>query len=107
MSNARSPSVRLVVCVRNDGYSASLEPRKLYVCVPDRAAAAHRLLRVIDESGEDYLYPASYFRPITVPLGVRRALRLRGLPAKRGQQPTLDATKTTGAWASKVRSGKR
>jgi hypothetical protein len=60
-SMARS-SKQLVVCVKNDGYPASLEKRKLYVMLPDRAAEKHGLLRVIDESGEDYLYPKSFFR---------------------------------------------
>jgi hypothetical protein len=44
-----------VVCARKDDYAASLEPRKLYAVLPDAAAAKHSLIRVIDESGEDYL----------------------------------------------------
>jgi hypothetical protein len=51
-----------VVCVDNDGYSASLARGKLYVKLPDRAAAKHELARIIDESGEDYLYPEALFR---------------------------------------------
>jgi hypothetical protein len=51
----------LAVCVRNTGYPASLELRKIYEVLPDVKAAAHGLLRVIDESGEDYLYPKSFF----------------------------------------------
>jgi hypothetical protein len=58
---------QFVVCLKNDGYPASLEKRKLYQIVPDSQAATHDLLRVIDESGEDYLYPAGYFAPIEVP----------------------------------------
>jgi hypothetical protein len=50
-----------VVCLSNNGYEASLEPRKLYVAIPDAEAASHDQLRVVDESGEDYLFPASYF----------------------------------------------
>jgi hypothetical protein len=46
---------QFVVCIKNEGYSASLEPRKIYRVVPDGSAAAHRLIRVVDESGEDYL----------------------------------------------------
>jgi hypothetical protein len=49
---------QFVVCIKNEGYSASLEPRKIYRVVPDSSAAAHRLIRVVDESGEDYLDPA-------------------------------------------------
>ena len=51
----------LAVCVRNTGYPASLELRKIYEVLPDSKAAAHGLVRVIDESGEDYLYPKSFF----------------------------------------------
>lgn len=56
-----------VLCIRNQGYLASLEPRKLYRALPDEFASTKGLLRVIDESGEDYLYPADYFVPIVVP----------------------------------------
>jgi hypothetical protein len=50
-----------VVCIKNSGYEASLEPRKLYEVLPDPSAARHGQVRVVDESGEDYLYPASFF----------------------------------------------
>lgn len=65
---------KLVLCLRNDGYEASLERRKIYSVIPDRDAAAHRQLRVIDESGEDYLYPATFFAPIQLPTALRRKL---------------------------------
>jgi hypothetical protein len=65
---------RFVLCVRNDGYEVSLERRKLYQVLPDVDAARHRQIRVIDESGEDYLYPASCFVAIELPRGVRRAV---------------------------------
>jgi len=58
---------RFVVCIKNDGYAASLEVRKIYEVIPDARAAEHQLVRVVDESGEDYLYPAGYFTPIEVP----------------------------------------
>ncbi|HZA22230.1 MAG TPA: hypothetical protein VFA32_06445 [Dehalococcoidia bacterium] len=59
---------KFVVCIKNDDYPASLEPRKIYQVVPDAEAATHQLLRIIDESGEDYLYyPADYFLPIELP----------------------------------------
>ena len=64
---------RLVLCLRNDGSEVSLERRKIYQVVPDRDATAHRQLRVVDESGEDYLYPASCFAPIALPRALRRA----------------------------------
>lgn len=57
----------LVVCVSNEGYPASLETRKIYVVVPDAAARQRGLLRIIDESGEDYLYPQSLFRFVELP----------------------------------------
>jgi hypothetical protein len=63
-----------VVCVRNDGYEASLERRKIYEMIADPVADAHHQLRVIDESGEDYLFPARYFATIELPAAVRRAL---------------------------------
>ena len=63
-----------VICVRNDGYEVSLERRKIYEVLSDSAAEAHNQLRVIDESGEDYLFPASYFAVIELPAAVRRAL---------------------------------
>ncbi len=63
-----------MLCIRNEGYAASLERRKLYLTVPDIAATREGLLRVIDESGEDYLYPAEYFAPITLPTALRKAV---------------------------------
>jgi len=57
---------RLVLCLRNDGY--------IYQVVPDRDAATHHQLRVVDESGEDYLYPAAFFAPIALPVALRRAV---------------------------------
>lgn len=65
---------KLVLCLRNEGYEASLERRKIYPVLADRTAAARRQLRVIDESGEDYLYPASMFAPIELPRTLRRAV---------------------------------
>ncbi len=52
----------LVVCINNEGYPASLELRKLYVCIPDPEAEKDGLIRVIDESGEDYLFSKARFR---------------------------------------------
>ena len=63
-----------VLCVRNGGYPASLELRKLYSAVRDASAANHNLVRVIDESGEDYLYPADYFIALRLPANVKLAL---------------------------------
>ncbi|HEX6813438.1 MAG TPA: hypothetical protein VF384_17600 [Planctomycetota bacterium] len=61
------------LCVENRGYRAALEQRKIYQRIPDRAAQKLGLMRIVDESGEDYLYPAALFVPIEVP---REAARL-------------------------------
>ena len=61
-----------MLCLRNKGYEVSLERRKIYQVLPDRDAATHGLLRVIDESGEDYLYPASLFARLTLPSTLRK-----------------------------------
>jgi hypothetical protein len=76
MNKPRAMRLKLVVCLKNDDYPASLEARKIYCAITDRTAAAHGLIRVIDESGEDYLYPTEYFAPIQVPTALRRALRM-------------------------------
>ena len=66
---------QLVLCLKkNEGYEVSLERRKIYSTVPDTDAAKHGQVRVIDESGEDYLYPAKYFAAIELPQSVRRAV---------------------------------
>jgi hypothetical protein len=71
----RSPSKRrFVVCVKNEGYAVSLERRKIYVSIEDEKAKAHGLVRVIDESGEDYLYPQKMFLAISLPQAIRRAV---------------------------------
>ena len=64
------------VCLRNRGYTASLEVRKLYPVVKNPDAAANDLICVIDESGEDYLYPARLFQRLTLPVELKRALRV-------------------------------
>ena len=63
-----------VVCVRNEGYEAALELRKICQSIPDTSAESHHLLRVVDESGEDYLYPRDFFMPIELPKTVERAV---------------------------------
>ena len=60
--------------VNNKDYPASLELRKLYQVVADEAAAKHHQLRVIDESGEDYLYPEEYFVPVQLPQAAEKAV---------------------------------
>jgi len=62
-----------VVCVNNDDCE-DLEVRKIYQVLPDEAAAADGLLRIVDESGEDYLYPAKLFLQIELPQAIEKAL---------------------------------
>lgn len=70
-------TVKFLLCLKNQGYEASLETRKLYQAIDDRQAAEERLVRVIDESGEDYLYPEEYFAPIELPEQLAKALIVR------------------------------
>lgn len=64
---------QFVICVNNEGCD-DLNVRKLYEVLPDESAAKDDYIRVIDESGEDYLYPASYFYPIEIAANVRESL---------------------------------
>jgi hypothetical protein len=68
---AEKPQSRFVLCIRSEG-SDDLEPRKVYRALPDRAAVREGYVRVIDESGEDYLYPAEYFVPVSLPVAIAR-----------------------------------
>jgi hypothetical protein len=72
MSNPLSK--QFVVCVRNEGYPASLEKRKIYVALRDPTAEKHAQLRVIDESGDDYLYPKEFFRSIALSDSIKKAV---------------------------------
>ena len=67
-------AVRFAVCVNNSGYPASLELHKIYRVLPDEDAATDGDIRVIDESGEDYLYPTDYFVMVELPQQVRESL---------------------------------
>jgi len=67
-----------VICMDTAGYAASLIPRKLYELLPDRASNVHGLYRIIDESGEDYCYPASLFIPAVLPKQTEELLRSVG-----------------------------
>lgn len=72
MKRRKTPS-QFVICIRNEGCE-DLELRKVYQVLPDEAAAADGYIRVIDESGEDYLYPADYFVAVELPREAERAL---------------------------------
>lgn len=76
-STRRGPAAaeaRFAVCVRNDGYEASLERNKIYAVLPDDDAERDGDLRVVDESGEDYLFSADRFVAIEVPAAVKASL---------------------------------
>ena len=64
---------RYLICVDNEGYPASLEARKVYVRLADAEAESRGLVRVIDETGEDYLYPEKHFAVIELPDSAQRA----------------------------------
>jgi len=66
--------MKWIICIQNDGYNASLEARKLYRMLDDDRAHKMGLLRVVDESGEDYLYPETMFYPIQVPQTLEQQL---------------------------------
>ena len=75
MATEKKASRRYAVCITNKGNEASLERNKLYVVLRDQRAEADGLLRVIDEDGEDYLYPATWFVAVEVPKAVQQSLR--------------------------------
>lgn len=62
------------ICINNSRYPASLEKNKVYRILPDEDAMEDGDLRIVDESGEDYLYPANYFVVVTIPRTTARAL---------------------------------
>ncbi len=70
----KAPGKQFAICLKNKGHEVSLERRKIYSVLPDARAAKHGLIRVVDESGEDYLYPRSFFAPIELPQPIRRAV---------------------------------
>ncbi|MFO7871195.1 MAG: hypothetical protein R6V03_07155 [Kiritimatiellia bacterium] len=74
MTTSRKTKSKFVVCVDNSNYAASLEMHKIYRSVPDPDAEVHGDIRVVDESGEDYLYSQDRFVPIKVPAMVRESL---------------------------------
>lgn len=69
-----SDTTHFAICVHNGEYAGTLELRKVYEVVDDPVAAKRNFVRVIDESGEDYLYPQSWFVPVAVPEGVEQLL---------------------------------
>jgi hypothetical protein len=74
MPSRRMKTKDFAVCIRNTGFGASLEVRKLYPVVDDPDAEANDLIRVVDESREAYVYPARLFQRLALPGEVQRAL---------------------------------
>ena len=67
-------STQFAICIHNGEYTGTLELRKVYEILEDPVAAKRGFVRVIDESGEDYLYPQSWFVPVAVPESVEQVL---------------------------------
>jgi hypothetical protein len=78
MRRTNSAPRRLVVCIRNTGFPASLEPCKIYRCLGAVRVGSQSLLRIVDESGQAYLYSKSLFAPVRVSSAAQRALALAG-----------------------------
>jgi len=76
------PSKEFVVCIDNGDYPAALELNKIYRVIPDIAAEVEGDVRVVDESGEDYLYPSTYFVSVQLPERVRESVLREGLDLK-------------------------
>lgn len=74
MKKTKTPTPHFAVCIKNSGYPVSLELHKIYRVLPDEDAAQDGDLRVVDESGEDYIYPASWFAQIKLPQPVKESL---------------------------------
>jgi len=74
ITSKRQQYPQFAVCINNEGYRASLELGKLYRIVPDKQAQTHGLVRIIDESGEDYAYAANRFHSMKVSSVVEKAL---------------------------------
>ncbi len=74
MRSTKKQARRFVMCIQIEEYAASLEARKLYEMIPDSKAESQQQLRVIDESGEDYLYPKKYFIPIDLPSDIEQTV---------------------------------
>jgi hypothetical protein len=65
---------RYALCIKNRGYAAALEVRKVYRVISDHVAKGRGLVRVVDESGEDYLYPVGFFLPLELPRAAIKVL---------------------------------
>lgn len=75
MRNTKQNNPKFAVCIKNTGYPAALELRKIYQVIPDINADEMDQLRVVDESGEDYFYPKEFFLVVEFPQAVTKALQ--------------------------------
>ncbi len=82
---------KFLLCMDNEGYEASLEMRKLYEKISDKEAERHNQVRIIDESGEDYLYPADFFAPVRLPAQTRTRILERAVSALAIALPDLES----------------
>ncbi len=67
--------MRFAICINNSDYPYDLNVRAVYQVLPDESAAKSSYLRIIDETGEDYLYPASYFVPVHIPIEAEQVFK--------------------------------
>ena len=74
MKTEQNQAIHFAVCLNNEGYKASLEVGKLYRVIADEQAEAHGLIRVVDESGEDYAFSVNRFHPVQLPQNVEAVL---------------------------------
>ena len=70
----QNKTARLVICINNGGYVDDLKVRTVYQLLPDESAAKSNYIRIIDETGEDYLYPADLFASIELPSELQKVL---------------------------------
>jgi hypothetical protein len=70
----KNKASKFALCLNNEGYKASLEVGKLYQVIPDNEAEDHGLIRVIDESGEDYAFASNRFHPMELPPQIKKTL---------------------------------
>jgi hypothetical protein len=82
-------TIAAYLCICNDGAAVSLEHLKVYRRIPDRVAGKHGMLRIIDESGEDYLYPEAWFVAVRVPASVQKVFptNCKESPVSRARVP--------------------
>jgi hypothetical protein len=74
MKADQDQGIHFALCLNNEGYKASLEVGKLYRMIADEQATAHGLVRIVDESGEDYAFAANRFYPVPLPQNVEEVL---------------------------------